>query len=42
MRQPEVLIVGLAGVGSWVLELLARVEGISHIIGADFKLPTEP
>ncbi len=37
MRQPEVLIVGLGGVGSWVLELLARVEGISYIVGADFN-----
>lgn len=37
MRQPEVLIVGLGGVGSWVLELLARTEGISYIVGADFN-----
>ncbi|MBC8445723.1 MAG: NAD-dependent epimerase/dehydratase family protein, partial [Chloroflexi bacterium] len=37
MRQPEVLIVGLGGVGSWVLELLARIEGISYIVGADFN-----
>ena len=37
MRQPEVLIVGLGGVGSWALELLARIEGISYIVGADFN-----
>ena len=37
MRQPQVLIVGLGGVGSWVLELLARTEGISYIVGADLN-----
>lgn len=37
MKQPEVLIVGLGGVGSWVLELLARTEGISYVVGADFN-----
>jgi hypothetical protein len=37
MRQPEVLIVGLGGVGSWVLELLARTEGISYVVGADLN-----
>ena len=37
MRQPEVLIVGLGGVGSWALELLARTEGISYIVGADLN-----
>lgn len=37
MRQPEVLVIGLGGVGSWVLELLARTEGISYVVGADFN-----
>jgi hypothetical protein len=37
MRQPQVLVIGLGGVGSWALELLARSEGISYIVGADFK-----
>lgn len=35
MKQPQVLTVGLGGVGGWVLELLARTEGISYIVGAD-------
>ena len=35
--QPEILVVGLGGVGSWVLELLARTEGISYVVGADFN-----
>jgi len=34
-RRPQVLVVGLGGVGSWVLELLARSEGIHHLAGAD-------
>jgi hypothetical protein len=34
-RRPELLVVGLGGVGSWVLELLARTYGISHIVAAD-------
>ena len=37
MNQPQVLIVGLGGLGSWVLEFLARTEGISHIVGADLN-----
>ena len=37
MNQPQVLIVGLGGVGSWVLEFLARTEGISYIVGADLN-----
>jgi hypothetical protein len=37
MDQPEVLIVGLGGVGSWVLEFLARSEGISYVVGADLN-----
>ncbi len=37
MRQPQILIIGLGGVGSWVLELLARTEGISYVVGADFN-----
>lgn len=37
MRKPQVLIIGLGGVGSWVLELLARIEGISYVVGADLK-----
>ena len=35
--QPEILVIGLGGVGSWVLELLARTEGISYVVGADFN-----
>ena len=38
MMRPEVLIVGLGGVGSWVLELLARSDGISYLVGADFNM----
>ena len=37
MNQPQILIVGLGGVGSWVLEFLARTEGISYIVGADLN-----
>jgi hypothetical protein len=37
MREPQVLIVGLGGVGGWVLELLARTEGISYVVGADSR-----
>jgi hypothetical protein len=36
MKHPQVLVIGLGGLGSWVLELLARTEGISHVVGADF------
>lgn len=36
-RRPEFLVVGLGGVGSWVLELLARTHGISHIVAADLS-----
>jgi len=37
MKQPQVLIIGLGGVGSWALELLARTEGVSYIVGADIN-----
>ncbi|UCC61725.1 MAG: hypothetical protein JSV36_13080 [Anaerolineae bacterium] len=37
MIRPEILVVGLGGVGSWVLELLARTEGITYVVGADFN-----
>ena len=37
MKNPQVLIIGLGGVGGWVLELLARTPGISHIVGADYN-----
>lgn len=37
MREPQILIVGLGGVGSWVLELLARTEGLSYVVGADIQ-----
>ncbi|MFZ5918403.1 MAG: hypothetical protein ACOYZ7_15800 [Chloroflexota bacterium] len=37
MIQPEVLIIGLGGVGSWALELLVRSAGISYLVGADFN-----
>jgi len=37
MKPPQVLIIGLGGVGSWILELLARSEGISRVVGADFN-----
>ena len=33
--RPDVLIIGLGGVGSWALELLARANGISYLVGAD-------
>jgi hypothetical protein len=36
VRHPQVLVIGLGGLGSWVLELLARTEGISYVVGADF------
>jgi hypothetical protein len=35
VKQPQILVIGLGGVGSWLLELLARTEGISYIVGAD-------
>lgn len=35
MTNPQVLIIGLGGVGGWALELLARSPGIYHIVGAD-------
>jgi hypothetical protein len=35
MNRPEALIVGLGGLGSWVLELLARSDGITYVVGAD-------
>lgn len=37
MNRPEVLVIGLGGVGSWTLELLARSAGISYLVGADFN-----
>ena len=37
MKSPQVLIIGLGGVGGWALELLARTPGIYHIVGADFN-----
>jgi hypothetical protein len=37
MNQPQVLVVGLGGVGGWVLEFLARSEGISYVVGADLN-----
>ncbi len=37
MKRPQVLIIGLGGVGSWILELLARTEGISRVVGADYN-----
>lgn len=36
--RPDILVIGLGGVGSWVLELLARTPGISYIVGADFNV----
>jgi hypothetical protein len=35
MMRPDVLIIGLGGVGSWVMELLARTDGIAYVVGAD-------
>jgi len=32
---PQVLVIGLGGLGGWVLELLARTERISYLVGAD-------
>jgi hypothetical protein len=37
MKNPQVLIIGLGGVGGWALELLARTPGISRIVGADIN-----
>jgi hypothetical protein len=37
MKRPQALIIGLGGVGSWILELLARTEGISRVVGADYN-----
>jgi hypothetical protein len=37
VNQPQALIIGLGGVGSWVLELLARTEGITYVVGADLN-----
>jgi hypothetical protein len=37
MNRPQALIVGLGGVGGWVLELLARSEGITYVVGADLN-----
>jgi len=37
MNRPQVLVGGLGGLGGWVLELLARSEGISYLIGADLN-----
>jgi len=37
MREPQILIVGLGGVGSWALEFLVRAPGITSIVGADFN-----
>jgi hypothetical protein len=36
VKHPQVLVIGLGGLGSWVLEFLARTEGISYVVGADF------
>ena len=33
--RPQVLVIGLGGLGGWVLELLARTRGISCLVGAD-------
>ena len=35
--KPQVLVVGLGGLGGWVLELLARSGGVSSIVGADIN-----
>jgi hypothetical protein len=37
MKNPQVLVIGLGGVGGWVVEILARTPGIFHIVGADFN-----
>jgi hypothetical protein len=36
VKHPQVLVIGLGGLGSWILELLARTDGISYVVGADF------
>jgi hypothetical protein len=36
-HQPQALIVGLGGIGGWMLEFLARSAGISYIVGADLN-----
>jgi hypothetical protein len=35
MIRPDMLIIGLGGVGSWALELSARTASVSSIVGAD-------
>jgi hypothetical protein len=37
MKRPEALIVGLGGLGGWMLELLARTQGITYVVGADLN-----
>ena len=36
-RPPQVLVIGLGGLGGWVLELLARAGGVSSIVAADIN-----
>jgi hypothetical protein len=36
MQHPQVLLIGLGGVGSYVLEFLARTEAMSYIVAADY------
>jgi hypothetical protein len=37
MRRPQVLLIGIGGVGGFVLEFLARTDGLSYIVGADYN-----
>lgn len=37
MQSPDVLLIGLGGVGSYVLEFLGRSETISHVVAADYN-----
>ena len=37
MKQPQLLLIGLGGVGGYALEFLTRTERISHIVAADYN-----
>ncbi len=37
MTRPDVLLIGVGGVGGWVLEWLARTEGIARVVAADIN-----
>jgi hypothetical protein len=37
MKRPQILLIGLGGVGSYALEFLARTEGIPYVVAADYN-----